>query len=346
MPRRIRAAGGAARGLFPRVGMRLWLGAAFTIVGLITAGAVYLFVTDASSRVLSDRSTELAVGRTVRLGDRIGEDRSAAADIIAGSAEPGFQAWTFDEDGVRNANIGPAYLLGTVPNRRDAISQALEGRRYSHSIEDGEVTIVAVPIFSSAGTEGVLLTRYSRPEILRGAIERLRGESFRALVIAALVGLLAGFLVATAITHRVKRLAKGAGRLAAGSFDAPIEVTGRDEIGDLARALETMRAALKESFGVLTSDRDRLAAVFDGLTDAVIVVDSSGGVRFSNRAAAGLISHDGAPPDGVVPLLRRAGADGFAAHPALRIGDRAFAVEVRDLPAERAMLIVARDRTD
>src|SRR5680860_347119 len=282
MPRRIRAAGGAARGLFPRVGMRLWLGAAFTIVGLITAGAVYLFVTDASSRVLSDRSTELAVGRTVRLGDRIGEDRSAAADIIAGSAEPGFQAWTFDEDGVRNANIGPDYLLGTVPNRRDAISQALEGRRYSHSIEDGEVTIVAVPIFSSAGTEGVLLTRYSRPEILRGAIERLRGESFRALVIAALVGLLAGFLVATAITHRVKRLAKGAGRLAAGSFDAPIEVTGRDEIGDLARALETMRAALKESFGVLTSDRDRLAAVFDGLTDAVIVVDSSGGVRFSN----------------------------------------------------------------
>ena len=55
---------------------------------------------------------------------------------------------------------------------------------------------------------------------------------------------------------------------------------------------------------------------------------------------------DGAPPDVVVPYLNRAAAEGFAAHPALRIGDRAFAVQVRDLPAERAVLVVARDRTE
>jgi signal transduction histidine kinase len=37
---------------------------------------------------------------------------------------------------------------------------------------------------------------------------------------------------------------------------------------------------------------------------------------------------------------------GFSAHPALRIGDRAYALTVRALPDERAVLAVLRDRTD
>ena len=89
--------------------------------------------------------------------------------------------------------------------------------------------------------------------------------------------------------------------MAAGSFDAPLEVGGRDEIGDLARALESMRASLKESFGVLTADRNKLQAIFDGLTDAVIVVDHEGPVRFSNSAAESLLDSTGLLPEPMLP---------------------------------------------
>jgi signal transduction histidine kinase len=133
--------------------------------------------------------------------------------------------------------------------------------------------------------------------------------------------------------------------MASGSFDAPLTVSGPDEIGDLARALESMRASLKESFGVLTADRNKLEAIFDGLTDAVMVVDDDGPVRFSNSAAVELLE-DGRPPEAMLPQLRRAADDGFAAHPALRIGDRAYAMQARALPDERAVLAVVRDRTD
>ena len=134
--------------------------------------------------------------------------------------------------------------------------------------------------------------------------------------------------------------------MAAGSFDAPLETGGRDEIGELARALEKMRASLQESFGVLTADRNKLEAIFDGLTDAVMVVDFDGPLRFSNSAAADLLDPAGLPPEAMLPQLRRAAEVGFAAHPALRIGDRAFAIQPRSLPDERAVLAVARDRTD
>ncbi len=174
----------------------------------------------------------------------------------------------------------------------------------------------------------------------------LFGDNQRALVVAVTIGILAGFLIAVAISHRVSRLAQAAGEMASGSFDAPLTVSGPDEIGDLARALESMRASLKESFGVLTADRNKLEAIFDGLTDAVMVVDDDDGpVRFSNSAAGELLDR-GRPPEAMLPQLRRAAEVGFAAHPALRIGDRAYAMQARALPDERAVLAVVRDRTD
>jgi signal transduction histidine kinase len=173
----------------------------------------------------------------------------------------------------------------------------------------------------------------------------LFGDNRRALVVAVLIGVLAGFLIAVAISHRVSRLAQAAGEMASGSFDAPLAVSGPDEIGDLARALESMRASLKESFGVLTADRNKLEAIFDGLTDAVMVVDDDGPVRFSNSAAVDLLD-GGRPPEAMLPQLTRAAEVGFAAHPALRIGDRAYAMQARALPDERAVLAVVRDRTE
>ncbi len=135
--------------------------------------------------------------------------------------------------------------------------------------------------------------------------------------------------------------------MAAGSFDAPLDVSGPDEIGDLARALESMRASLKESFGVLTADRNKLAAIFDGLTDAVMVVDDRRlGALLQQRRRASSSTPTGVPSEALLPHLRRAAEVGFAAHPALRIGDRAYSMQARSLPDERAVLAVVRDRTD
>jgi signal transduction histidine kinase/HAMP domain-containing protein len=191
-----------------------------------------------------------------------------------------------------------------------------------------------------------LVGAFAAVTLLTAGAVYLFGSRPRAVLGAIALGVLSGFFIAVGISHRVRRLSAAAGRLAAGAFDTPLETGGRDEIGDLARALDSMRASLKESFGVLTADRNKLKAIFDGLTDAVIVVDSDGALRFHNRAAAKLLDPAGMPPESILPHLRRAHDLGFAAHPALRIGDRAYAMSARSLPKERAVLVVARDRTD
>src|ERR1700712_4520543 len=77
----------------------------------------------------------------------------------------------------------------------------------------------------------------------------LFGDNHQALIAAVLIGVLAGFLIAVAISHRVVVLARAAGEMAKGSFDAPLNTSGLDEIGDPARPLDAMRASLQEGFG-------------------------------------------------------------------------------------------------
>ena len=191
-----------------------------------------------------------------------------------------------------------------------------------------------------------LAAAFAAVSLITAGVVYLFGDTPRAVLAAIAIGILAGFLIAAAIAHRVERLADAAGKMASGSFDAPLESGGRDEIGELARALELMRASLQESFGVLTADRNKLEAIFDGLTDAVMVVDFDGPLRFSNSAAADLLDPAGLPPQVMDPQLRRAIEVGFSAHPALRIGDRAYSMQARSLPGERAVLAVVRDRTE
>jgi signal transduction histidine kinase len=191
-----------------------------------------------------------------------------------------------------------------------------------------------------------LAAAFALVSVITAGVDLAFGDKPRALLGAIGLGVLAGFLIAAAIAQRVERLAKAAKEMAAGSFDAPLEIGGFDEIGELARALESLRTSLKESFGVMTADRNKLEAIFDGLTDAVMVVDFDGPVRFSNSAAADLLDPAGLPSEALLPQLRRAAEVGFSAHPAIRIGDRAYAMQARSLPEERAVLAVVRDRTE
>ena len=77
-----------------------------------------------------------------------------------------------------------------------------------------------------------------------------------------------------------------------------------------------------------------------------MVVGPDGTVRFSNPAARPLIYADGKVAATLLPWLRRAARGGSAEHDGLRIGERVYGLQAREIPAEGAVLAVVRDRTD
>ena len=326
--------------------MRVWLAAGFAVVCVLTAGIVYAFVINSSQQTLSDRSTELAVGRTFRLADRLGQEGAEPETEVQAASGEGYSAWYFGPEG---GQIAAANSAAEYPNSqayREVLDEALLGARSTRDLSDGEITLVGAPVTDPEGFIGAVVGRYSSPVVIQSAIDKVRSDSTEAALIAMAIGTLLGVGFASLITVRLKRLVAEADDLASGNFDVKLPSQGADEIGDLARSLESLRVSLKESFGVLTADRDKLTAIFDGLNDAVMVVDDEGPVRFYNSAATALLDQGGRPPEPLLTQIRRASVEGFAAHPALRIGDRAYALQARSLPGEKAVLVVVRDRTD
>ncbi len=328
-----------------RVPMRLWLAAAFAGVSLITAASVYVFVDDSSGRTLQSESTDLAVGKTSSLADSLGQvDKLQAANELAVANSETFEAWAVNRHGNPYAPGQNLAALAGVQQKEEAVRAALDGRRYRATLP-GNLTVAAAPIFGDRYVRGAVVVRAEPPPALARAFDQLRGDRLRALLIAIGIGILIGFVVSSLIAIRVKRLARSAEQMAAGRFDASLPRGGSDEIGDLTRSLDTMREELRHTFSMLATERDRLSAIFDGLTEAVIVVGQDGEVRFTNPAAGRLV-RDGQPASALIPSLRRAADHGSDEIPVLAIDGRVYGVQARRVPAERAVLLVVRDRTE
>lgn len=328
--------------------MRLYLAFAFAAVAMITAGIAYLIVGDTGEQAADEQLSELAVGKTAGLADAIGQrPRKQTAATLDGVTEQGYAAWVFDDEGkLISPRIAEGIELLEVPNVRAAVRSALIGSRYTRELPGG-VTVVALPIFREGRIDGAIVARSVPAPQVQAAIEESRGDRLTAVGIAVVVALLISFLTASAITSRVKRLAESAARISEGRLDEPLEGTGgRDEITDLGRALETMRGALRETFGALREERDRLSAILEALTDAVMVVQPDGEVRFSNASAHDLIGEDGRAIEPLMPWLRRAMRRNVVENDALRVHERVYSLNARHLPAEDAVLAVVRDRTE
>ncbi|UJA19008.1 HAMP domain-containing protein [Thermoleophilia bacterium SCSIO 60948] len=330
-------------------GVRPLLAVAFAAIALVTAGLAYLLVNETTGQGAADEQLlDLTAGRTFRLAGEVAErpadESQNALEVVSDS---GYSAWIFDDEGrLRSPPTSQGVAIEDVPFREEAIDAALAGNRYSKPLGSG-VSLVAAPVTRNGEIDEIVIARASRAPELQEAIDAVRSDRLTALVIALAVAVIVGFLVASAITNRIKRLAESAQRLALGELDEPVGgIGGGDEITDLGRSLDSMRTALRETFSALRSERDRLSAIFESLGEAVLVVGSDGLVRFSNTAAQALVTSEGTPIGQLLPWLRRARHRGSAVSDALSVGDRVYAITAREVPAENAVLAVVRDRTE
>ncbi len=142
------------------------------------------------------------------------------------------------------------------PRLRIAATAAREGRALSATGPGGSVGMVAQPLFFGGSVARVVV--YSEPlsDVAR-SVSLIRRKILLSGAIALLLALVAGAIVARALSQRVKRLERAAWRVAGGDFSARFEIDSQDELGQLARALGAMQHQLAE----LDSARERFIAV-------------------------------------------------------------------------------------
>jgi signal transduction histidine kinase/HAMP domain-containing protein len=272
------------------IGMRWWLALAFGLIAAVTAVAVAQVFSGRSERAFRERAEAIALGTGLEAATSIerGITRGDLEGTMTAVADRrGFAVFVFDANGdLVTAPRSHRTALQSIPLRREAVDTALAGSTFVTSFDDGRATLVALPLRTQPG--GAMLAYAPRPDLATG-LGIARDKIVEAALWATLIAAVAGLLVASLITVRLRRIGSAAAAIESGSFERPIRSGFRDELGLLADTIERMRLRLRDSFAALEGERDRLHRLLERLQEGVVTVDSSLRVEFANGAARRLL---------------------------------------------------------
>jgi signal transduction histidine kinase/HAMP domain-containing protein len=270
--------------------MRWWLPLVFAAIAAATAAAVAQVHSTRVETAFREYAEEIAVGNSSAAAEAVNQailrgNLEEALVVISNRRQ--LAPFVFDAGGTLTTPERSRQTdVASIPFRREAVERALGGETFVQSLEDGRAVVVAEPL---ATTGGVLLSYVPRPELAVGS-GIAREKAVEAALWAAVIGAVAGLLVAASITIRMRRIATSAGAIEAGDFDRPLERGFPDELGALAQTIDRMRERLSESFVALAADRDRLHRLLGRLREGVLTVDASLALEHANAAAATLLT--------------------------------------------------------
>src|SRR5262249_35532830 len=110
-----------------------------------------------------------------------------------------------------------------------------------------------------------------------------------AAALAGLAALALAFWLARRTALPLRELTAGAQRLSAGDYGHKVYVTGRDEVGTLARAFNRMSERLAAEFTQLGEEREQLRMILGGMVEGVVALDGEQRILFANERALQLL---------------------------------------------------------
>jgi two-component system phosphate regulon sensor histidine kinase PhoR len=185
----------------------------------------------------------------------------------------------------------------TRPEISGAVSRGVGVAKLFSSSFGGTAMYVAVPVMKDGKVAGYV--RVAKPlmalEKRRGAV---RGIVLLGTVLAVVLGLLIGLLLARNYTRPLIAMTAAARAVAAGDYDRPLRVDRKDEIGDLAGALNVMTAQLKSQIDTITAERNQTFAILASMVEGVVAVDRDDVVVHVNSAAEAILGIDATSAQG------------------------------------------------
>jgi two-component system, OmpR family, phosphate regulon sensor histidine kinase PhoR len=139
---------------------------------------------------------------------------------------------------------------------------------------------------------------------LPSEIPLLRRDLLLASLFAMGLAIVLSAFLAQRAAARLHRIVVFAHRIAGGDFSARVEEGDLDEISDVAHALDSTASRLEASFRALESKQRELAALLDSMQEAVVAVDSSGRISWSNSVMHRIAPAAGRQGQALVHALR------------------------------------------
>jgi two-component system phosphate regulon sensor histidine kinase PhoR len=286
--------------------------------------ALYESLPDSDPDALADRLGALS-GRRVTL--------IAADGTVLGESEP--------------VSRGVAAMENHAD--REEVREAREGRIGEAVRLSG--TVGAAHLYLAARTSRGEILRFSVPLAeIDAALVRVQRGIF---AVGAVTLLLAGafsFGFSQVVTRPLRRIRAAARAMAAGDLSRRLRERRRDELGDVAAALDALADQLQHRLAQLEEERFETQALIDSMSEGVLAFSPSGGLRRANPAARQMFAlperTEGIPPEAVarrpefLRLVSRALGGEAAAPTELQSDGRSLLATAHPLPDGGAVLVL------
>ena len=172
-------------------------------------------------------------------------------------------------------------------NRPEVASALKNGQgsstRFSHTV-GYQMMYTAILIQENGTPLGV--ARVALPlQQVEAYLAHLRIVLLTATVIASLLAVVLAALIAGQISKPVRELTQEIQNMTSGGGTASLKPRSKNEVAQLTKAFNTMSTELRTQIEALETERGKLAAVLQEMTDGVLIVDSEEHIQLINPAA-------------------------------------------------------------
>jgi two-component system, OmpR family, phosphate regulon sensor histidine kinase PhoR len=169
------------------------------------------------------------------------------------------------------------------PEIQEALAKG-SGRSVRRSAAMGSVLVYHAVKWSNADG-GVFVIRMSLPlSEVNSSVDELQRKVVGASLLILLLGGAASLIYFRRFARRIERLTKFSHRIAEGDFRSLPAEGPRDELSDLALALNETAVRLNRSIQSLSGERNRSSAILRSMVEGVAVIDVRERLVFANRA--------------------------------------------------------------
>ena len=228
--------------------------------------------------------------------------RSLPADLSMASLQPwaeefgrqtGFRITVIEVDGrVLADNQGNPAMMDNHSGRPEVQEAQRTGTgvsvRFSHTVEKNELYLA---YRLEATPARVLRLALPLQEISQG----FRSAQQGLLLIWVFLFLLAlglGYLFTRSLTGRIESIRKFSEKVAHGNLDARVKEVATDELGSLAESLNATADELQGTIDALREEKNRVAAILEGMRAGVIAIDSEGRITLMNPVLGRILQVD------------------------------------------------------
>ena len=248
----------------------------------------------------------------------------------------------------------------------DPTSPVLNPETIAQTLSEGQAAlvadnmIIATTIVPGADEDGLGFVQLQVPlAAFRLDLSHLWNLTAIILLVSLLIGILMAAIIQDYFLNDIESLTIASQQMSSGNFhnlefpDAP------QELSDLSQSLKAMAQQLGDQIDVLTSERAKLSAVLNQMTDGVLIADPTGRVQLLNPAAERIFQIDKKKGLGrsVVEVLRyhqlvdlwRMAREGQRQTTMIEIGPQHLFLQVTGMPLQTSLrgsaLILIQDLT-